>query len=247
MKKHARLFIPLLALAVLLAVAGGTHNARALSGSDDGTASSNSSSGSGSGSDGTDDGQEGSSDRIKQLAEQRKEAAEKRAAELKEAQEKRQAALKQKSESEQEKDRQKQEKFRKACENRTGTFKTRLGNIDTRTQKQLDTMDKIVERVKTFKTNKNLTVDNYDALLADVAAKRQVVVDLHDVLKQQTTSFTCGDDQSQAQANVQTFKDALKQEIDAIKAYRTAIKNLIVAVKTAAQAQEGATDNESHN
>ncbi|HSX17249.1 MAG TPA: hypothetical protein VLH86_04060 [Patescibacteria group bacterium] len=230
MSKKNRLLIPLLAVAFAVAVFAVPQIARA---ENDATDSS------GDTSQSSDDT---SSDGDKTAAGRRTEAEQKRLEAVKAAQERRQEELSKKTAAEQERDKRKQEAFQKACENRRNSFETRLGNIDRHYTNHLATLDKITERVKTFKTDKNLTVANYDALVADVAAKRQAVVDLQATLKQQADAFTCGNDQTVAKANLQVYKDALRQEIDAMKAYRTSVKNLIVAVKTAAAAKEGTSN-----
>lgn len=180
--------------------------------------------------------QEQATEAAKKLEEARKEAAEKRAEQAKQDQEK-----------ETEADKKAGEVFQKACENRREAFKTRLGNLSEHSQKVVEVMDKIVDRVEAFKTSKNLDVPNYDALVADVNAKKAVVHNLQNVAKADSDQdFNC--DRSHALERVQSFTDILHQQIDALKDYKTAIKNLIVAVKTAAGKQTtttGGTSNES--
>src|SRR6185369_3265620 len=102
--------------------------------------------------------------------------------------------------------------------------------IATRGQKQLDLFSTIAERTETFYTNKGKTLSNYDALVADVNAKKAAAQTTVDATKTAVTVFKCdGTDPKGAAAS---FKDALKNEIDALKAYKTAVKNLIVGVKS---------------
>jgi hypothetical protein len=158
---------------------------------------------------------------LSDLLQKRKEAAEKRAADAKLARE-----------TENGRTGSLDEKFKKACENRQANYQNRLENISKRSQRHLDVLDKIVDRVKAFKEDKAVTVENYDALLADIAAKKAVVHDLQDLIGEKAKEdFSC--ERGAAKESVQAFKDLLHQQIDALKDYKTAVKNLIVAVKTA--------------
>ncbi len=163
---------------------------------------------------------------LHKLFEQRKEAAEKRREDAK-----------QELENQREDAKQLGERFKKACENRRESFKNRLENMATRSEKFIGVLDKIVERVKEFKDTKGLTVANYDALIADIEAKKLVVHDLQELQKQKAEAdFSC--ERDAAKESVGVFGDLLHQQIDALKDYKTSVKNLIVAVKTAAEATE---------
>lgn len=184
-------------------------------------------------------------EQAKKLAEQRKEAEKRRLEALKKTQEQEREALKKRSEAEKKKAEEAKEKFKAACENRRESFKTRMENISERAGRHVSRLESITERVDAFKTTKNLTVENYDALLADVENKKALVETLAEAVKQQAEAFTCGEEEGEAKANLSTFKDALEQEIDALKAYKTSVKNLIVAVKTAAEQAEGTSDEQN--
>jgi hypothetical protein len=127
------------------------------------------------------------------------------------------------------------ERFKQACEARKASFQTRLENLVERSDTHLSVLDKILERVKSFKTSKALSVANYDQLVASAEAKKEVVRDLQSAASQKAAEdFAC--DRTTALEGVQTFKDILKQQIESMKEYKTAVKDLIVAVKTAAKA-----------
>jgi len=168
--------------------------------------------------------QEQATQTAKELEQERKDAAEKRIEAAKEA-------LKKASDAE----KKLAEGFMKACENHKMAFETRFANLANHSQTIVDVMDKIAARVEAFKTSKNLTVANYDALVADVAAKQLIVHNLQATAKQDAAQdFNC--DRDKAHESVQSFTDLLHQQIDALKNYKTSVKNLIVAVKKAASA-----------
>lgn len=179
-----------------------------------------------------DTAQQEADETTKKLEEQRREAAEKRAEEAKEALSKLTENAK--------------ERFKKACENRRESYKKRIENIAERSKKHVEVLDKIVERVKSFKEDKNLTVANYDALLEQVETKKLVVENLQETIKTQAeVEFNC--ERGATLEQVKAFGDVLHQQIDALKEYKTAVKNLIVAVKTSVDATktEEGDDNES--
>src|SRR3990167_11484105 len=60
----------------------------------------------------------------------------------------------------------------KACQNREKAINNIMARIANRGSKQLDVFNKIAERTKAFYTDKGKTLSNYDALVADVNAKK---------------------------------------------------------------------------
>jgi len=116
-----------------------------------------------------------------------------------------------------------------ACENRKGKITSIIDRAVTRSQNQIDLFDKIVTRTKAFYVSKGKTLDTYGDLVAAVdAAKAKAEADLSTV--KANSAFKCDD--SDPQGDIDAFKAAVKQEIQDLKAYRTAIKNLIVGVKS---------------
>lgn len=118
----------------------------------------------------------------------------------------------------------------KACQNREKTINNILGRIANRGQKQLDLFTAIATRVKTFYTDKGKILSNYDALVADVDAKKAAAQTTVDTIKATSVTFKC--DGTDPKGAVELFKDNLKAEIAALKDYKTAVKNLIVGVKS---------------
>lgn len=128
----------------------------------------------------------------------------------------------------------------KACENRKTRITAIMNRSVTRAERQLELFTTISERVKAFYTKKGRTVANYDQLVAAVdAAKAKAQANL-DTLKQMD-SFECSAEDPKG--DVEAFKLALKSINSDLKGYRTSVKNLIVAVKsaqsTAAKQEDG--------
>lgn len=118
----------------------------------------------------------------------------------------------------------------RACQNRQSAINNILSRLVTRGTNQLDLFNTIAQRVETFKTTKNVTVSNYDQLVATLQADQtKATSDLAAMKSNGTLDCTSSDPKGMVSA----FQTDLKQEISDLKAYRTDVKNLIVAVKTA--------------
>lgn len=118
----------------------------------------------------------------------------------------------------------------KACQNREAAVNRIITNIDTRTQNQLNLFSTIAGRVETFYTTSGKTVANYDTLKgAMTTARTTAQSDLSTMLTNST--FSCST--TNPKAMVTSFQAYLKTEISDLQSYRTAVKNLIVAVAKA--------------
>lgn len=118
----------------------------------------------------------------------------------------------------------------RACQNREKAINNIMSRIANRGQKQLDLFTTIATRVESFYADKGKTLNNYDALVADVNAKKAAAQTEVDAVKASSVTFEC--DGTDPKGAVASFKDNLKAEISALKDYRTAVKNLIVGVKS---------------
>lgn len=125
---------------------------------------------------------------------------------------------------------------KKICEKRQANIKKHMTNTAARGERQLTVFTKIAERVQKFYVDKNLSVANYDELVAAMETAKADARKAVDAAKTDSTTFQCGADNPKGLAD--TFKERLKVEIEALKAYRTSVKNLIVAVKSAAEQAE---------
>lgn len=118
----------------------------------------------------------------------------------------------------------------KACQKRENAINNIMSRLADRGTKQLDLFTKISERTQAFYASKGKTLSNYDTLLADVTAKKTAAQTAVATVKSASTEFKC--DGTNPKGTMSTFKSALKLEIEALKAYKTSVKNLIVGVKS---------------
>lgn len=129
----------------------------------------------------------------------------------------------------------------KACQNREKAIKNIMSRISDRGAKQLDVFTKISDRTQEFYKEKGVTLNNYEALVEEVEAKKAAAEVVVEAVKNDSTEFKCDGDNPKATADI--FKDNLKAMNQALKDYKTAVKDLIVGVKSAqSTATEGSTE-----
>ena len=131
----------------------------------------------------------------------------------------------------------------KVCQAREKGITTTMTNLNTRGTEHLAVFTKIADRVEAFYTSKGKTVANYDTLVADVNAKKSAAETAIANAKASGTTFSCTD--SNPGMAAQQFKDAHASVVKALQDYRTAIKNLIVAVKSVQSDANTSTSAES--
>lgn len=127
-----------------------------------------------------------------------------------------------------------QEAKLRACEKRQGTITNIMKRMSDRGQKQIDLFSKIAERTQAFYEKKGKVLPNYDALVADVATKKEAAQEAVAMTASHGTSFDCNGEDPKGDAA--SFKEHRKVAIAALKDYKTAVKDLIVGVKSAQSA-----------
>lgn len=118
----------------------------------------------------------------------------------------------------------------KVCQTRETNIKNILSRITDRNNKRIDTFNKIYLRVKDFYVSKGKILSNYDELVASVDAKKIAADSAAQTLSGSSTNFACDSDNPKEQAS--TFKTYNQNFNNAMKEYKTAIKDLIVGVKS---------------
>jgi TolA-binding protein len=117
----------------------------------------------------------------------------------------------------------------KICEVRKKNITRIMTRSVTRAENQLGVFTKISDRVQAFYVKKGKNLSNYDELVSAVhGAKAQAQADIATL--KTLNDFTCDGDDPKGDAAA--FKAALETVRSDLKAYRTAVKNLIVGVKS---------------
>lgn len=127
---------------------------------------------------------------------------------------------------------------KKACMNHEATINRIMTLIDKRRENSLDRISQIATAVQNFYVKKQLSVANYDDLVANVAAAKTVA---EQAVSQQKAIPELKCDGEHPRADVTEFKAKKDAAKDAVKAYRDAVKALVKAVKAAAEKTEETT------
>src|SRR3989344_5038514 len=179
----------------------------------------------------------GQSEAAKKAAKAKREAAkqaaeEKREASKQAAEKKREAA---KNELEQKKDRLKEDKL-KICQEREDHISSSMTGAASRGEEKIALFTKIAERTEAFYVYKGKVLSNYADLVAAVNTAKAAAQAAVDTVKAGSDDFKCDGDNPKAAAKL--FKIDIQAMNDALKDYRTAVKNLIVGIKSV-QATQG--------
>jgi hypothetical protein len=125
-----------------------------------------------------------------------------------------------------------EEAMLRACQAREARIKNMLSNTNQLGQGQLNLFDNVTHRVKAYYENNSLTAENYDELVSQIEqyrfAARSSLIDAVSISDQ----FGCDTEDPKGTAN--QFRSMVQTQIQALKDYRTSIKNLISAVRDAA-------------
>jgi hypothetical protein len=123
----------------------------------------------------------------------------------------------------------------KICQNHQAQINHLMQLMDNRRQTAYDKITQIATAVENFYTTKNLSVSNYSDLVAAVDAAKSVAASTMQT-QQSAPKLDCS--ASKPRADVSDFKTKRSDSIDAMSAYRDAVKALVKAVKAAAPTKE---------
>lgn len=118
------------------------------------------------------------------------------------------------------------------CQQHTEHITSTMKNLSTRGSEQFTVFEKIAARTQEFVTKKQLAVANYHELVSTVNTTHAAAKAASEKVQTLGSTWSCSGDSPKASAA--EFKLAKRDQITALKAYKTAVKNLIVAVKSAA-------------
>lgn len=121
------------------------------------------------------------------------------------------------------------------CKTREANINNRIARIADRSTKHLELFNEISERAQAFYESQDVTVTNYDELVADVATKKTAAEATVAGMASTTAGFEC--EGENPKVTVEAFKTNLKASIEVLKDYRTSVKNLIAGIKSATSAQ----------
>lgn len=122
----------------------------------------------------------------------------------------------------------------KVCQKKEAAIKKRDDQLNKMAETMLTKFADIATRVETYYTSKVVpsgkTVSNYDALVAEIGTKKTAVQTALTKANTDATAFSCTSDNPKGQLT--QFRTDMQMVKQALKDYRTAIKNLIVAIRS---------------
>lgn len=128
------------------------------------------------------------------------------------------------------------EQRQKSCQSRKQGLETKLENLTKNAEKYQSRADEVLAKVVAYKNNKNLEVQDFDALFSTAtAAQAQAKISVAALLSLKP-SIDCNSDS--VASDVAAFKAAAAQARIDLKTYRTAVKSLVSAVQIT-KGQEG--------
>jgi peptidoglycan hydrolase CwlO-like protein len=137
----------------------------------------------------------------------------------------------------------------RACQAREKGIKNRSTHLTDLVKNMEDKFDAILQRVEGYYTNtvvpSGKTVSNYDSLVLDIQTKKAAVQVTLTKAQNDVTSFSCTLDNPKE--TMAKFKDDMQLVKQALKDYRTSIKNLIVAVHSVTGTGEENKNNENQH
>lgn len=132
---------------------------------------------------------------------------------------------------------------KKACENHVNTINRLMDNMNKRRQAVYDRITNVSSAVQKFVTEKQLTVSDYDSLVAEINAAKSLA---DTSIASQIAIPTLDCDGDHPRADVAEYKEKREASVDAMRIYRDAVKKLIEAVKSVVEttrSAEGDTGN----
>ncbi len=128
----------------------------------------------------------------------------------------------------------------KRCEAHKQGLTNKFSHIVTNSQRIQDRITDVLTKAQAYQTAHNLTVANFDTLVATAQSAGATSAASITSLKAVTPSLDCNN--VSVASDVATFKTAAKTTRDDLKAYRTAVKAVLQALEAAKPAtSEGST------
>ena len=193
-------------------------------------------------------GLESSREGLKKQQEKLREAQQKASEAQREAAKQRAEAEKQKLEEERERlgDTKAAEAKKNVCKNRESSIKKIIERTATNGTHHYEMITKVYDNVKAFATKKNLDAAQFAAEFAAADQAATTAKAAIETARAAGDTFNC--DVAAPKSAASVFLAAKKEQAAALKAYRDAVKELLVAVKSAVEKEtETTSDNGGTN
>jgi hypothetical protein len=134
------------------------------------------------------------------------------------------------------------EQRQKVCENRQKAVDNKLSAFSNAANDHLTRLNNVFTKLQDYHTANPTAASNYATLLAAARANQTTAIEAVATLKATNTSFSCTATTDPA-AGLRAAKTAAANARDALKAYRTSLKDIVVAF---AQAKDTTNTKESN-
>lgn len=122
----------------------------------------------------------------------------------------------------------------RVCRTHEETIKNRMSSLTRMATNMFETFDSIATRVETYYTEKVVpggkTVPDYEDLVSSIASKKMDTKDALLAAQNDRDTFSCEGDNPKGLLT--TFRKDMQEVKSSLKDYRTAIKDLIVAIRS---------------
>ena len=125
------------------------------------------------------------------------------------------------------------EERQKNCEAAKNGLETKLKNLSTNATKHQTRITEIYDKALAYQKDQNITVANFDQLVATANAAQAQAASSVSVLAGLSTTIDCS--QTNVASTVATYKASAAQARTDLKAYKDAVKAILVALKAAAE------------
>ncbi len=125
----------------------------------------------------------------------------------------------------------------KKCEDHKHGLNTKFSRISTNSQKIQDHIDSVFAKAQAYQQAKNLQPENYDALVAAATSAQTASAASIATLKTLTPTIDCTG--TNTASDVAAFKAAAADTRAKLKAYRSAVKDVLKALEIAKPKTEG--------
>lgn len=125
------------------------------------------------------------------------------------------------------------------CQEHSDKINQLMQQASERSTQKLATLDQVAKRVQEFYRNRDYNVAQYDDLVASVNQKREDAVTALSQMNVDGEQFRCNGDNPDA--TLAAYRDAHKAKSAAIKEYKTAVRELILAIKSSVSEKQGAS------
>lgn len=120
---------------------------------------------------------------------------------------------------------------KKVCEQKTKVIEQHSVKLLTHVEKKVEVFDNIADKVKKFAETREAKPVDYEALLERLVVKRAAALEAGAGIKTASAGFSCNGENPKGQGSLIVGESKLGRS--ALKEYQTAVKDLLVGVKSA--------------